>query len=196
MAACAVELGRPEVAEEILAAASDAGTLTPAMRITAGRATLVRGDANAQRSASPGAISADTASDHDLKLSALDLEGRAHDFLGDRDAARATWERQAREALAAGRTQAQLRAVVQLGKIELFAGQPPNRLYEAVDLAARPEHWSSSAGRRRTSQSRSGYKETYPLRGPSWATRLPPAARCVSISSRTCWRRSPRRAAT
>ena len=81
------------------------------------------------------AISADTASDHDLKLSALDLEGRAHDFLGDRDAARATWERQAREALAAGRTQAQLRAVVQLGKIELFAGQPPNRLYEAVDLA-------------------------------------------------------------
>jgi DNA-binding NarL/FixJ family response regulator len=104
------------------------------MWITSGRAALVRGDAT-RALAIARAISADMASDPDLKLSALDLEGRAHDFLGDRAEARATWERQAGEALAAGRTQAQLRAVVQLGKIELFAGQPPNRLYEAVELA-------------------------------------------------------------
>ena len=68
-------------------------------------------------------------------MAALDLEGRAHDYLGDREAAKAAWERQAREAEAAGRTQAQLRAVVQLGKVELFAGEPPNRMYEAVRLA-------------------------------------------------------------
>ena len=99
-----------------------------------GRAALVRGDATRALGIAL-AISADSGSDQDLKLSALDLAGRAHDFLGDRDAARAMWERQAREALAAGRTQAQLRAVVQLGKIELFAGQPPQRLFEAVELA-------------------------------------------------------------
>ncbi len=134
MAECAVELGRPEVAEQILAAASEAGALTQAMRITSGRAALVRGDAKRALDIAR-TVYADAASDQDLKLSALDLEGRAHDFLGDRDEAKAAWERQAREALAAGRTQAQLRAVVQLGKVELFAGEPPNRLYEAVELA-------------------------------------------------------------
>jgi DNA-binding CsgD family transcriptional regulator/tetratricopeptide (TPR) repeat protein len=55
--------------------------------------------------------------------------------MGDREAARASWSRQARDAEAAGRTQAQLRAVVQLGKVELFAGEPPVRLREAVELA-------------------------------------------------------------
>ena len=47
----------------------------------------------------------------------------------------AAWTQQADEAAAAGHTQAQLRAVVQLGKVELFAGRPPARLYEAVELA-------------------------------------------------------------
>jgi DNA-binding CsgD family transcriptional regulator/tetratricopeptide (TPR) repeat protein len=134
MAECAVELGRPEVAEKILAAASDAGPLTLGMRITSGRAALVRGDAKRALDIAR-TVYGDPTSDEDLKLASLDLEGRAHDFLGDREEAKAAWERQAREALATGRTQAQLRAVVQLGKVELFAGEPPNRLHEAVALA-------------------------------------------------------------
>ena len=134
MAACAVEAGRPELAEEIIARAGEAGTLSAQMRITAGRAALVRGDAVTALAVARH-VSADAADDLDLRLAALDLEGRAHDFLGDRDAACAAWERAAREAAASGRTRAQLRAVVQLGKVELFAGRPPNRLHEAVRLA-------------------------------------------------------------
>ena len=134
MASCAVEAGRPELAEEIVDRARTAGDLSPPMRIIAGRAALVRGDARAALHAARQ-VGGDAGTDEDLRLAALDLEGRAHDFLGDREAACAAWERQAREAAAAGRTQAQLRAVVQLGKIELFSGQPPNRLYEAVELA-------------------------------------------------------------
>ena len=175
MAACAVELGRPEVAEDILAAASDAGTLTPAMRITAGRAALVRGDATRALGIAR-AISADTASDHDLKLSALDLEGRAHDFLGDRDAARATWERQAARRLPRGAHKRSSVLSSSWARSSCSRGNPRIDSTKPLTSRARPEHWSSSAGRRRTSQSRSGYKETYPLRGPSWATRLPPAA--------------------
>jgi DNA-binding CsgD family transcriptional regulator len=132
MAACAVELGRPEVAEEIIERVAASGPLSLPLRVTAGRAALVRGDAV---TALEIARQAAAAGDQDLRLAALDLEGRAHDYLGDRDAAKAAWERQAREAEGAGRTQAQLRAVVQLGKVELFAGEPPNRMYEAVRLA-------------------------------------------------------------
>ncbi len=135
MASCAVEAGRPELAEEIVDRALKVGELSPRMRITAGRAALVRGDASAALEVARLVGSEAGADDQDLRFAALDLEGRAHDFLGDRDAACAAWERQAREAEAAGRTQAQLRAVVQLGKVELFAGQPPNRLHEAVRLA-------------------------------------------------------------
>ncbi len=136
MAACAVEVGRPELAEEIIErVAAKGGASRSRMRITAGRAALVRGDAATALGIARDLAGGVGAEDHDLRLAALDLEGRAHDYLGDREAAKAAWERQAREAEAMGRTQAQLRAVVQLGKVELFAGEPPNRLHEAVRLA-------------------------------------------------------------
>ena len=63
------------------------------------------------------------------------MQARALDYAGRRDEARRAWIRQAEEAAAAGLTEARLRAVVQLGKLEVFEGTPPDRLYEAVDLA-------------------------------------------------------------
>jgi DNA-binding CsgD family transcriptional regulator/tetratricopeptide (TPR) repeat protein len=135
MAACAVEVGRPELAEEIIERVAAKGELSLPMRVTSGRAALVRGDAATALGIARAVADGVGAEDQDLRLAALDLEGRAHDYLGDREAAKAAWERQAREAEAAGRTQAQLRAVVQLGKVELFAGEPPNRMHEAVRLA-------------------------------------------------------------
>src|SRR5204862_7989315 len=101
---------------------------------SAGRLALVRGEAVEALGCAHRVLESPHAGIDD-RLAALDLEGRAFDFTGDREAARGSWSRQARDALAAGRTQAQLRAVVQLGKVELFAGEPPQRLREAVELA-------------------------------------------------------------
>jgi DNA-binding CsgD family transcriptional regulator/tetratricopeptide (TPR) repeat protein len=134
MATSALEAGRPDLAGPILDRARAAGALAPLMTVIAGRAAMVGGDAEQALTCARQVLDADGV-DLDSRLAALDLQGRAFDFLGDRDAARASWTEQATAAAAAGRTQAQLRAVVQLGKIELFAGEPPKRLVEAVDLA-------------------------------------------------------------
>jgi DNA-binding CsgD family transcriptional regulator len=133
-ASSALDAGRPAVADAILEMASDQHDDTPELALTAGRAALVRGDAREALDCAERVL-ASTAAGIDARLAALELEGRAHDYLGDREMARATWSRQARDAEAAGRTQAQLRAVVQLGKVELFAGERPQRLHEAVELA-------------------------------------------------------------
>jgi DNA-binding CsgD family transcriptional regulator len=133
-ASCALDAGHPEIAEAAIAPALDAGDDSPPLVLIAGRLALVRGDA-AEALACGHRVLRSPHATLDDRLAALDLEGRAFDFTGDRDAARASWTRQARDAAAAGRTQAQLRAVVQLGKVELFSGEPPQRLHEAVELA-------------------------------------------------------------
>jgi DNA-binding CsgD family transcriptional regulator/tetratricopeptide (TPR) repeat protein len=134
MAVAALEAGQPEVADAIVERATEAGVLTPELRLVAGRAAVVRGDA-AHALACARLAREEAPGDIDVRLTALELEGRAHDFLGERAEAEAAWNRQAAEAASAGRTQAQLRAVVQLGKVELFAGRPPARLHDAVELA-------------------------------------------------------------
>ena len=134
MATAALEIGRPDEAEALIAGAISDGDDDAAMVLLDGRAAVVRGDAE-RALARARRVLDDPATDIDERLAALDLEARAFDFLGDRAAAEQTWERQAREAAAAKRTQAQLRAAVQLGKLELFAGRPPARLHEAVELA-------------------------------------------------------------
>jgi DNA-binding NarL/FixJ family response regulator len=78
---------------------------------------------------------AEEAGDVETWCAALDVRARALDYSGRRDEARHAWSLQAEEAAAAGLTEAQMRAVVQLGKLEVFEGTPPDRLYEAVDLA-------------------------------------------------------------
>ena len=133
-AASALEAGRVEVAEEIIAEAKAAGDVPPPLVVTAGRAALVRGDADTALGCARAAL-ATPAGTLDDRLAALELEGRALDFLGDREAASDAWSRQAGQAAASGRTQAQLRAVVQLARLELLTGETPRRLHEAVALA-------------------------------------------------------------
>jgi DNA-binding NarL/FixJ family response regulator len=74
--------------------------------------------------------------DTGTRLTALDIKGRALDFLDDRAAAKDAWTHQAEEAAAAGRSEAQLRALLQLGKQEFFTGKPPVKIREAAELAA------------------------------------------------------------
>jgi DNA-binding CsgD family transcriptional regulator/predicted negative regulator of RcsB-dependent stress response len=135
MATSAIEAGRPDLAGPIVTRALEAGPLTPMMTIIAGRTAMVGGDAERALDCARHILDGNEDIDIDARLAALDLQGRAFDFLGDREAARASWSEQAKDAAAAGRTQSQLRAVVHLGKVELFSGEPPNRLIEAVELA-------------------------------------------------------------
>lgn len=132
-AAAALDAGKPDIAEAALEAAQ-ADEPTAELLLVAGRVAMVRGRAE-DALARARAVLDDAGAGLDAHLAALDLEGRAHDFLGDRDAARVAWSRQARDAAAAGRIQAQMRAVVQLGKVELFSGEPPVAVREAVALA-------------------------------------------------------------
>src|SRR5262249_25316666 len=74
--------------------------------------------------------------DLDTRLAALDIRARALDFLDERGSAREAWSAQAAEANAAGRTQARLRAVIQLGKQDCFTAARPEGLREAVEVAA------------------------------------------------------------
>ena len=99
------------------------------MAIAAGQAD------EALASAESALVGADAADDTEALCAALDVRARALDYAGRRSEARLAWIRQAEEAESAGLTEERLRAVVQLGKLEVFEGTPPDRLYEAVDLA-------------------------------------------------------------
>jgi DNA-binding CsgD family transcriptional regulator len=132
MLSAALEAGQAERARAMLA--RPGGNL-PLTRVLAGRVALVGGDA-ATALAEADAVLTETI-DIDTRLTALDIRARALDFLGDRAAAAQAWAAQAKQAAAAGRTQAELRAVFQLGKQEFFDGRPPDRLREAAELARR-----------------------------------------------------------
>jgi DNA-binding CsgD family transcriptional regulator/tetratricopeptide (TPR) repeat protein len=130
MVAAALDGGDIDLARTLLAQTADDLPLT---RVLAGRAALVGGDA-ATALAEADTVLGRTI-DIDTRLTALDIRARALDFLGDRSAAGAAWAAQAAQAAAAGRTQAELRAVFQLGKQDFFDGGRPVRLTEAVELA-------------------------------------------------------------
>ncbi|HTQ92468.1 MAG TPA: AAA family ATPase [Streptosporangiaceae bacterium] len=132
MLSAALEAGYADRARATLARTGDDLPLT---RVLAGRVALVGGDA-ATALAEADAVLAGTA-DIDTRLTALDIRARALDFLGDRTAAAQAWAAQAKQAAASGRTQAELRAVFQLGKQEFFEGHGLDRLREAVELARR-----------------------------------------------------------
>ena len=132
MLSAALEAGYADRARAMLARAGDDLPLT---RVLAGRVALVGGDA-ATALAEADRVLAGTV-DIDTRLAALDIRARALDFLGDRTAAGQAWAAQAKQATAAGRTQAELRAVFQLGKQEFFDGHGLDRLREAVELARR-----------------------------------------------------------
>jgi DNA-binding CsgD family transcriptional regulator/tetratricopeptide (TPR) repeat protein len=130
MASAALEAGYPDRARAIL----DGADLTvPLTRALVGRVALVEGAA--ETALSHAEIVLRQPVDLDTRLAALDLQGRALDYLGKRAAAKAAWSTQAVEAAAGRRTQVELRAVFQLGKLEFFSGSPPVQLWKAVELA-------------------------------------------------------------
>ena len=131
MASAALDAGYPDRARDALAQADDG---LPVTRLLAGRLALVGGDAVAALAEADGVLGREV--DPDTRLAALDIRARALDFLDDRDGAAAAWSAQASEADRAGRTQAKLRALFQLGKQEFFTGGRPVRLREAVEVAA------------------------------------------------------------
>lgn len=130
MISAALEAGYTDAARALLAKSRDDLPLT---RVLAGRAALVGGDAVSALAEADAVLA--RAPDIDTCLVALDIRARALDFLGDRAGAAAAWTAQAADARAAGRTQAELRAVFQLGKQDFFEGKRPERLREAVELA-------------------------------------------------------------
>jgi DNA-binding CsgD family transcriptional regulator/tetratricopeptide (TPR) repeat protein len=129
-----LEVGRPDAAGSIIERAYAAGDDGWQLHVAAGRAAMVVGDAERALGCAARVLHSSDA-DLDSRLAALDVRARAYDFLGRRADAEQTWESLAAQALLHRRTQAQLRAVVQLGKLELFANKPFRRLWEAVDLA-------------------------------------------------------------
>src|SRR5690242_12048250 len=131
MAAAALEAGYPDRAAACLARGDDG---QPLSRVLAGRVAMVRGDAAGALAEADAVLARHAGTD--TRLAALDIRARALDYLDERDAARAAWSAQVEEAAAAGRTQARLRALFQLGKQEFFAGGRPARLREAVGVAA------------------------------------------------------------
>jgi DNA-binding NarL/FixJ family response regulator len=136
MAACAVEAAQPDVARVLIARAIASGDESPHVHVIAGRLALAAGKADEALVSAERALGfATAAEDMDARCAALDLLGRALDYAGRRDEARRAWTRQADEAEAAGLTEARMRAVVQLGKLEVFEGVEPDRLYESVNLA-------------------------------------------------------------
>jgi DNA-binding CsgD family transcriptional regulator len=132
MLSAALEAGDADRARAMLARP---GSDLPLARVLAGRVALVGGDA-ATALAEADAVLAGT-TDIDTRLTALDIRARALDFVGERTAAAQAWAAQAEQASAAGRVQAELRAVFQLGKQDFFDGRGLDRLRESVELARR-----------------------------------------------------------
>jgi DNA-binding CsgD family transcriptional regulator len=130
MASAALEAGFNDLARTIVEGASDDLPLT---HLLSGRIALVGGDAARAQAEAESVLATDV--DVDTRLAALDLRARALDFQGERRAAEESWTLQASEAAAAGKTQTELRAVFQLGKLDFFDGRRPVRLRQAVDLA-------------------------------------------------------------
>ena len=130
MISAALEAGHTDRAHAMLARSADDLPLT---RVLAARVALVGGDAPTALDETSAVLAQTT--DVDTRLTALDIRARALDFLGERAAAGEAWTAQAEQAAAAGRTQAELRALFQLGKQEFLDGRRPDRLREAVELA-------------------------------------------------------------
>jgi predicted ATPase/DNA-binding NarL/FixJ family response regulator len=136
MATCAVEAARPELAQLLVAQALSDGDDSAEIHVLAGRVAMAEGRAADALTAAERAMTvASATNDASARCAALDVQARALDYAGRRDEARRLWEQQAEEAAAAGLTNTRVRAVVQLGKLEVFDGAAPDRLYTAVETA-------------------------------------------------------------
>jgi DNA-binding NarL/FixJ family response regulator len=136
MASCAMDAAQPEVANALITRAIETGDESPFVLVIASRLAIAGGRADDALAAAGRALTEATAADDATAVcAALDVRARALDYTGRRADARLAWTEQVEVAAAAGLHEARLRAVVQLGKLEVFDGTEPDRLYEAVHLA-------------------------------------------------------------
>jgi DNA-binding CsgD family transcriptional regulator len=133
MATCAFEVSRFDLAASLIDRARSAGAATDSLSILEGRLALARGDERAAIEA--GRAVAERATEPRVVCAAIDLEARALDYGGARNEAREAYQRLLRVASSAGSTEWRVRALVQLGGLEVLSGQPPNYLLEASRVA-------------------------------------------------------------
>jgi len=135
MARCALDGRLLDVARQL---ADDANHVehgrSPFFTVTVGRLALAAGDTAtaldcASRVLEPADVDAVSA------CAALDLQGRVLDMIGRRDDAAEAWSRQQQVAAEAGLTAERIRGLVSMAELELFEGQPPQRMFEAVEAA-------------------------------------------------------------
>jgi DNA-binding CsgD family transcriptional regulator len=121
-------------ARELAATAPNDVGNSPFGIVTSGRLALLDGDAGAALRAATEA-QAVAGDDALARTSALDLEARAAQFLGRPDDAAKAWTAAATCAEQAGLAAERLRVLVSLAELELFAGEPPRRMVEVIELA-------------------------------------------------------------
>ncbi len=135
MARCALDSRLIHLARSLTNEAAGFGEPSPFFAVTVGRLELFDGDAGSALTRADRVLASSAGLDPSVLCGALDLRGRALDFLGRRAEAAAAWSRQADVAETAGLTSERLRGLVSLAELELFEGQPPRRMFDAVDLA-------------------------------------------------------------
>lgn len=136
MARCALDARRLDLVRSLLASAGSAGGIPPAfVEVATGRLALADGDTSRAIHCARTAFSRTSIGDPETACAALDLEARAHDLAGDRAAAAAAWGRHQEVSGAARLTAERIRGLVSLSELELLSGQPPVRMYEAVEVA-------------------------------------------------------------
>jgi DNA-binding CsgD family transcriptional regulator len=135
MARCALDGRLLALVRDLAADASEIGADSPYVDIIRGRLALAEGEADTALACAQRALDG-AVDDARHACDALDLQARALDYAGQRDAAADAWARQADVAARAGLTAERLRAIVSLAELELLRGQPLVRMREAVELAA------------------------------------------------------------
>jgi DNA-binding CsgD family transcriptional regulator/tetratricopeptide (TPR) repeat protein len=135
MARCALDGRLLDVVRELAHDATDVERgHSPFFDVTVGRLAVAIGDTTTALECARRAI--DAAGDDAVSAcAAFDLKARALDLTGRRDDAAAAWGRQQEVAAEAGLTAERIRGLVSLAELELFQGQPPRRMYEAVEVA-------------------------------------------------------------
>ena len=138
MAACAVEVGRPELAEAHHRTSLADGDASPEIHVLAGRVRAGGGRCAPTRSRPPERALEAAATDHDARRgrTALDLEGRAHSTIlgAARPRRQPGTSKSTKRPPRAAPTRSCARSCSS-ARSSSSPGEPPNRLYEAVDVA-------------------------------------------------------------
>jgi DNA-binding CsgD family transcriptional regulator/tetratricopeptide (TPR) repeat protein len=134
MAQCALDARLNERTRALLADARASDEDNYFVHVTMGRLALNGGDTGTAFTCAARAL--ELASDDPLgRCAALDLQARALEIDGQRRESIDAYTTLVDEARAGGLVDVHLRALVCLSEFELFEGQPPERMFEARDLA-------------------------------------------------------------